>query len=412
MDLKTTLNQYKRTNVTLDVSKDLKTVQAFSYSWWQYLETDKVGNVFFNDTYYSNSTRSQQGDTKNILRRLGIPIHFTVTNTTSQFSSYRSRYSYGESSGSIKGVLEQSINNYRSDIKDLIKAIKTKGSWKRKNTERRDLIKSKLYKIKDLRNIKNNYLDKKPIPLKKKSLKEHYDKCTNIYKYGSGYTDVSHYGSSVKENNTYKKYFKKQNGKLNRNGFVEFLNKKLHSSDAPNSIDNIKELLKFKGSNSIETILLYQFSRDLEDMIPNIDSIEYKQLLSKIKSFKIEASSLTTMDLDKIHTYLSNKINRKSYTPREAVHLKLSPELLKLEGTKHLKLIKTDQALRLEGRQQSHCIGSKSYLNQVLMGYQALRYKDHTFFLSPDNKIIEAHGKCNTYTPQEIKTELQDLIAA
>jgi hypothetical protein len=405
MDLKITLNNYSRQNVLLDISKDLKKAWAESYEWWVFVETDSVGNVFFNDSTYSNTTSSQQCDTRSILRRLGVRVHFTIYNTTEHFGQ------------SIEHVLKASIKNYKTEIKKLIKAIKKKGSWKRTNAERRAEIKSMLYKIKDARNIKNNYLNKKLIPLKKKSLKEHYTRHTNAYRNENGEVyNVSHYRSSVKENNTYKKYFKKQNGKLNRNGFVEFLNKKLHTNTGPESIDKIKELLKFKGSDSIENILLYQFSNDLNNMIPDIDSSDYKKLLSKIKSYKIDKNTLTTMDLDKIHTYLTNKINRKSYNPREVVPLKLSPEILRLETLNDIKkdliLIKTDQDLRREGRQQGHCIGSKSYMNQVLMGYQALRFKDHTFFLSPENKIIEAHGRHNTYTPTEIKTELEKLISA
>lgn len=378
MKLQTSKNLYIASNCSLYVSDDLKTIKAYSYGWWKFVAIDSVGNIIFNNTTYSSSTSGHQSNIGYQLRQLGIKDSLVLNHTR-------------ESLCNIHKALNSEIKGIKYEIKKLIKAIKTKGSWRKTNAERRESIKSYLYKIKDLRNIRDNYIDKKPIPEKQKPL--------SYFKEDGGY-------------NGFERYFLKPNGKLNSNGLLDFLNKNSRWNRAPESIDRLKELFSMTSNHSVEPILLYRFSNDLNNMLPLKDSQEYTQLTAWLKRMAIDKNNLTPMTLDKIHAYLINKTNRKEYVPSEPTALPVHPTLLKLQGTKHLKLIKTDRDLKREGREQSHCIGSKMYMDKMLRGYQALRFKEHTFFLTPDLKLVEAHGKHNKYTPKHIQDELLSLIEA
>ena len=109
---------------------------------------------------------------------------------------------------------------------------------------------------------------------------------------------------------------------------------------------------------------------------------------------------------------MTNKVNRKNYEPKEPQALMVNPKLQEIEGTEHLQVIKTDRELRLEGRKQHHCIGSRHYIEKALRGYNAVNYKGYTFFFSPTLTLLETSGKYNSRTPEVIKNELLTLIKA
>lgn len=399
MKLLTTKNEYVASNCSLEVDETCSKVWAWSYGWWNFVATDSVGNIFLNASHYSISTSGHQRKVRSILRRLGIRVDFTIDNTTSAFSSH----GYGDDD-SIKAVLNASIKSYRRSIRELIKEIRRKGSKRKKNAKRREAIRSIWYEVKDTRRIRDEYVGKKRIPHKRKSIKDWL--VSDLYKR----TKLGLSVYMVRIINGYKRYFKKQNGKVQVNELTSFLNKLGHWYAAPKSIDRIRVLFELKSADSIEPILLYSFADDLERMLPSVDSKAYLELKAYMKRMRITRETLTTLALDKIHTYLINKQNRRTYSPKEAEVLPASPEILRLEGTPHLKLIKTDQDLRREGREQSHCIGSKHYLELARRGYQALRYKGYTFFLSPSLDIVQTNGRHNSCTPLSIQHELLTLI--
>jgi hypothetical protein len=310
------------------------------------------------------------------------------------------------SDSSIKSCILSEIDRHREEIVSLIEAIRKKGSWKKVNKQRRSAIKKHLTKIKTLRSIKNDYIGKRKIPTKKLSFR-----------------DLCHAKDPA---GNFRHFFLNSKGRFNKHGYTSFLRRSTYNctyyfdsyyrswSHKPRheewSIDKIKDLLNLKATDSIDPILLYAFSKDLNGMIPEKDSKEHVQLIKWLKRREISRDNLNTLNLDKIHTYLTNKVNRKNYIPSEPTYFRLSKDLLKLDGIEHLKLIKTDKDLRAEGRKQSHCIGSKPYMDKCKNGYQALNYKGHTFFLDPKNQILEAHGSCNRHTPFELRLELQTLI--
>lgn len=399
MKLLTSRNTYAASNNRLEINNGKPF--AWSYNWWQYVATDSVGNVFFNDSKYSNSTSNHQSDTATVLRRLGIRIDWTIHNTTAPLGPR-----WGEADdASIKRCLDASISAYRETIRELICAIRRKGSRKRVNAERRETIRATWYAIKDARRIRDEYVGKKRIPHKRESLasmlkpNEWSPSCLGLSRL------------SVKRVNSFKRYFRKANGKVQRNEWTAFLNTVQHWSNAPKSIDRIKTLLGLKATDSIEPILLYEYSGDLNSMIPDVDSADYKLLMAYCSRMNITKATLTPLNLDKLHTYLTNKVNRRSYEPKEPTRLSLHPAIAALDGHKDVKLIKTDQDLRREGREQHHCIGSTTYLNRVLRGYQALRFRGYTFFLSPSCEIIETSGRHNSWTPDFVRLELETLIS-
>lgn len=389
MELKTTRNEYSAPSRYLTIDPETGEIRAYSYSWWQFIATDKVGNLFFLDRRYSHSTSNHQNEARSILSRLGIRIDHRIDHTASCGDNFRR---FG-----IKGVLNSEIEAHRGYIRSLIGAIKKKGSHKRKNEARKSDIRHAWYKIQDIRNIRDNYLDQERIPYKKRSLE-------------SFYAQKFYSGSNTME--SWEKYFRKDNGKLKRNQLQTFLNEKgidPRWNSAPRSIDKIQELFEVKKSNVV-SILTYSFANDLEGMIPDQDASEYILLKRHMKRLGIQEP--TPLNLDKIHEYLKNKINRKNYTPRPPVEFPVHKDLLALESKKikGLRLIKTDQALRAEGRRQSHCIGSKNYIESCKRGYQALNYKGYTFFLTPELNISQTYGRFNVSTPRELRLELEGLL--
>jgi hypothetical protein len=312
----------------------------------------------------------------------------------------------------IKSTIRDNIRQLILDIRELQTAINKPRTHKRKNKERADAIEFMKYRIKDLRRYCADYVDKKPIPVKSLKMSEVYKKVDPNYKNNED-DYLSRWNQEHNDKvDTYKKYFLKDNGKLQINEFQEFIKVKVkhsryHLSAAPLSIDKIKALLNTKDAN---TILLFIHADDLNRMIPEIDTPEYDKL--KIWLAQRKGHPMNTYLLDKMHTYLLNKTNRKAYTPKPPQEFPVHLNLLRLEAdkTKGLTLIKTDKELKTEGRNQSHCIGSKHYIEDCLDGYQALNYKGYTFFLTPDLKIKQTHGRFNSWTPDNIRQELIDLL--
>lgn len=164
MKLQTTKNAYTACNGNnyVELSPDCKKVTAWSYDWWTYIATDSVGNIYFQDYSYSVNTSKHQSNASYVLRNLGLNISLSVNTTNDHFGD--------GSDESIKRLINSEIKAIRYDIYDLIKATRVKGSWKKKNAERRASVGAKLYRIKDLRNYRDNYVGKKLIPIKQDKL--------------------------------------------------------------------------------------------------------------------------------------------------------------------------------------------------------------------------------------------------
>lgn len=64
-----TANTYKASNVVFNA----KTIQAFSYDWWQFVKVLN-GKVVFNNYRYSVSTAGHQRKVRKVMRDLGIKI--------------------------------------------------------------------------------------------------------------------------------------------------------------------------------------------------------------------------------------------------------------------------------------------------------------------------------------------------
>lgn len=399
--LKVNNSEYGSKNWNLKVSNDQTNVEAWSYVWWKFLATDSVGNVYLNNTSYSPSTGQHQDWVNTILARLGIEPDLELFNTRSHFGH-----------GIIECILSE-IENLKDENAKLKKAIGTKGSWKKTNERRRYEIQKNEYRIKDLQRYMNEYVDKKRIPNRTKQ--EHLN---SLIQYDGWCSKTQDWVTKICRRKAravqgYKKYFRKHNGKLKVSEMQRVLNRckgeygSIH--DAPECIDRMRELLGIKHADSIEYLLVYPFTKDVIGMIPERESREYKQLETWAKRM-LKVHPKNELLMDKMHTYLTNKQNRRDYVPSEPTPLPVHPKLKKLSGTPELKLITTDRELRAEGRKQSHCIGSKQYLDACKQGYQVLNYKGYTFFLRPDLKISETHGRHNNCTPEPIRNELQTLI--
>jgi hypothetical protein len=160
-------------------------------------------------------------------------------------------------------------------------------------------------------------------------------------------------------------------------------------------------------------VLRYEFASDLNSQIPHVDSAEYLDLQKFCKRHGVYENTLNILMLDKLHTYLTNVENRRTYVPSEPKLLPVLEPVARLVGTiEGLEIIDTEQKLRAEGRRQHHCIGSATYVNRCRQGYQALNYKGYTFFLSPQGQILETHGKYNRSTPETVRDELEQLLTA
>lgn len=373
-----TLNEYKQTNASLYVSPDMTEVRAYSYGWWRFVDTDKHGNVIFNDAKYSNSTSGHQSDVASILRRLNIRIGLRLSKTTENLTH------------GVEAVVESEIKHHLWDIESLKAKINTKGSHRRKNEERRAEIEGIEYRIKDLR----AYLETGRLPAE--------DTRPCRWSYDDSQDEETSHG--------FEPYFLKPNGVLKRNELKAFLNTFQGWHRAPKNIKGLKEFLSLKSLEDILPVLSYQFSQDLSDMLPAIgsdDEIKLQKFVAKHKSHGVN-----TVLLDKMHSFLVNRQNRKTYVPREPELLPLHPsvERLKTKGIEELSVIDSVQKLRAEGRRQSHCIGGENYIRLCKQGYQALNFKGFTFLLTPDLSLRETKGRHNSMTPDSVVRELTSLL--
>jgi len=414
VSLKSTKNEYSKPNNLIICDPKGRVISATSYNWWIYIQTDSVGNVIYNEHHYSHTTAKHQREGLGICRLYGTSINFRVD----------TRSSLGKGDRQIKIALVYHIENLKDIIKDTIKDIRVKGSWKKKNEQRRLLIKEKLFKIKDARRFKNEYLGKKILkPKTKKAPSFKYawflnsDYCTNAERLGhikSAITDyqAAHGKSAIKR---LKAWQLRVDKKRDQNKLITWI----YSLYIPPSMEKVKQLktdLKIKGhlKHFIAKIKNYPHLGSCLDMLPEPLTRDHDLFLRYLKSLGITANTFCAFEFEKIHVYLINKLNRKNSNPSEHQPLPVTESILKLERIPALEgkinIIKTVKDLRAEGKRQGHCIGSKMYINQCKRGYQALNFKGHTFFLDPRNQLVEAHGKHNSYTPVTIKNELNELI--
>lgn len=112
---------YKASNVSFDPNN----LQAYSYSWWRFVEKYK-GKVIFNDHFYSPSTSKHQSKVRSLMHSLGIRIDLTLSVPLGLQNAY---------------AFKQASNCYLDDIKSLQAAIAKPRSHKAKNAERELKIK-------------------------------------------------------------------------------------------------------------------------------------------------------------------------------------------------------------------------------------------------------------------------------
>lgn len=109
-----------------------KTLQAYSYGWWRFVE--KVGPyIVFNNYRYSHTTTTHQWDTLSLLDALKIKIDYHVQ-CRQGLQSY-----------------DSSIDDHTYQIKQLKEVIKKPRTHKVKNTERKIQIEELKAKIKTLK---------------------------------------------------------------------------------------------------------------------------------------------------------------------------------------------------------------------------------------------------------------------
>lgn len=389
MKLLTSKNTYSASNNTLRISDDMGKVEAISYGWWRYAATDSVGNVIFNFTTYSPSTTGHQRDVRSEIRSLEISVSLELFHTRQGVGGHI----YDDDD--IRRVIGSEIDGVKREISELIGKIKTKGSWRRKNNQRRHFIRLLLYKVADLRNYKNNYIGKKKIPSRREKPSRR---------------------NLLLVEACFGQYFTNHKGKLDRNAIRDFaaenygIGVRLSPSEDHNYLA-IREFFGLKNSFNYARILGYRHLQDVNSMMPAEGTVERLQLEKWCKRMNINKKTLNNFLLDKLHTYQINKINRKEYSPAEPKTFPIPERLKKLAPkVKGLRLIENDVQLRREGRKQGHCIGSNHYIKQCLLdGDIPLNYKGYTFLLSSDLSLIECSGKHNAPVPSDIIKELGEV---
>jgi len=334
----------------------------------------------------------------------------------------------------IQSVIQDEIKLLWKDHADLDAEIDKPRSNNKTNVDRLFKMDRIRYRIADLERIASDYVDKKPIKTREKR-----------YSWGSESTRENRKESLIRvflcdksaekrrkalkiltkprpnwpilENDDLsnvtrlKQYFKKSNGALNRHDFFEvYQSISSYRVSVPESLNKLKIFLGVNTLPDLKGVLKYSHILSTIGMLPDQDSQEYADLMRWKKRMRIESKTFNILDLERLHAYLINRLNRKNYTAREPKKLPVNEKLLKIESAPGLTLIKTDKDLRAEGRRQSHCIGSKQYINQCFRGYQALNYKGYTYFLSPELRVQETHGRHNCGTPREVTNELVELI--
>lgn len=124
-------NQYEASNVTLDLEK----MEAFSYSWWQFLKIIN-GKVVFNNYSYSSSTCKHQSKVRRMLDEHGIKIDLIVN--TSMGLNGSSRYNRGNTEDALKDAIKNDLN----EIKELEEILANNRRKKALDEERMEKIKS------------------------------------------------------------------------------------------------------------------------------------------------------------------------------------------------------------------------------------------------------------------------------
>lgn len=412
MKLQTASNKYKASNNDINIDPETLHVTAYSYNWWKYIMTDTVGNIVLIDTTYSISTSKHQSDAKSVLRGLGIKVNLTLHYTTNAVTStYNWR---GREQGTIYQAINSEIVCIKDRIKNLIVGIKRKGSKRAKNEERRQAISTYWFRIKDLRNYRDNYIDKKLIPIARPKNKELFGYVGDDRYYF--YKIFGYDTSTVRITNHLKRhFFRKQSGTYDYNGLANFIYKYgLKDSYTDIDLERIAPLIQLFGVKNKLAIIAYRYSLDTCNMLPcqDADPKDYNKLKSWITRNINSDRALTLFDLDKLHTYLTNKQNRIIYAPSEPVRVPLHAALIKAKELvpNDLDLIDTVARMRKEGRSQSHCIGSKHYIDSLFVGYQACNYKGYTFYLNPRLEVVETKGSHNRATPSSIINEFNNIL--
>ena len=125
-----TKNLYKAANVEFNP----ETLEATSYDWWCFLKVIK-GKRVFNAYNYSNTTCKHQQKVRAVLDQLNITIDLIIETPDSLNSAV---------------ALGDSITLYETRIKKLNEEINKPGTQKKKNEERKKLIKEIQLKIKQV----------------------------------------------------------------------------------------------------------------------------------------------------------------------------------------------------------------------------------------------------------------------
>lgn len=419
MKLLVTKNEYKESNLTLHVSEDLSELSAYGYDWFRYLSTDKVGNIILSE-YSSQSSKKHIGSIETVLNRHSLKVSLRLDFINNYSESFNRSICaihdighYGHNLTSIECAIKREIKLIKNHISLLIDTIKTPRSHKSKNEQRKNEIKNCLYRIKDLRNFKNNFLDKKVKKVKFNNecfLLSDWTKNENKV-----FNDI--YGNYLKCKDSRQVKFYLNNFKVKRAWLYHN-----SSNGVPLRLEKLCKLFGLNKNYDFSKIVFYPFIQDVNDSIPSDEnSIEFNEFLKMIKRLKVNKENLNSLQLDKIHTATINRNNRAEktdYTPRAWVAYSVNEKLLSLENEinkdkKILSVIKNQGDLKKESRKMSHCIGHKDmgYHAKILnKGYQALNYKDYTFFLNPDLSINETHGRHNSSTPDYIRIELEKLL--
>jgi len=114
-------NEYKASNVKFEV----ETKRAYSYGYWKF--TDVInGKLVFNSYSYSNSTARHQAKVRDLFDDLNIEVDLVIDFCREGLQDITWRY--------------KTINSYRQEIRNLIKAVKSKGTRKTTNEYRRKTI--------------------------------------------------------------------------------------------------------------------------------------------------------------------------------------------------------------------------------------------------------------------------------
>jgi len=364
MKLQVNNNTYVASNNEVYISEDMSRVSACSYDWWKYIATDSVGNIIFNHVRYSISTSRHQNQAHTILSRLGIRKNLRLSYTKNNLTD-------------IRGTIEDEIRCIKLRQSELLYAATNKGSRKATNSCRANEFKKLHYRVKDLERFLDNYLDKKKAPVGKYNI--------SLERLGS--------------------VFMKSNGKIDTD-LISKIDTRAYCSGLNN--DSNKTLKTLLGVSKIDAAC-YVFSNDLATMLEDhiLDPAVAKRVKSLIKN------GVNSFTLDKIHTYLVNKLNKVAYTPadKEAVDYKINPALL---GKKDLTPIINRYKLRQEGKVQHHCIGrSKNYHDGIVTkSNQAFNFMGYTFYTKYDLTIIAAHGKYNSKVPSKAIEKFKSIINA